>query len=283
MIKKTYCFLSLLPLLSVAQVGINTTTPQGILHIDGKKDTPAVSPAALQPDDFIVKADGKVGVGTISPEVNLDVTAKTPTGTSTTPDGLLIPKVSLTRLQQIDDNVNLKYGTLLYVNDATGVRDTTTSYVVFPGFYFWNNTYWAKVLTFDANHGVNADVNIYQGASASIAKTVKCGRFEFAVQSSATPYIYARLNFNPGGSVTINPALQNEDADAGYKYTSSAVTYTSTNYAQFQQFNNYQILDRNMITMYVTYPGDTNFYRVEAFRITEASGANTWTLVCSQF
>lgn len=58
-----------------AQLGIGNTSPQGTLHIDGRSNNPATgTPNATQAaDDFVVKSDGKVGVGTITPQANLDV------------------------------------------------------------------------------------------------------------------------------------------------------------------------------------------------------------------
>ncbi|RWU05647.1 hypothetical protein [Pedobacter chitinilyticus] len=55
------------------QTGIKTKKPKGPLHVDAKKNTPATgTPTAVEEeDDFIVDADGKVGVGTVSPSVKL--------------------------------------------------------------------------------------------------------------------------------------------------------------------------------------------------------------------
>lgn len=56
------------------QVGINTTNPQGIFHVDGAKDNnPAGAPTAQQQNnDFIVTPEGNVGVGTAAPVTRLD-------------------------------------------------------------------------------------------------------------------------------------------------------------------------------------------------------------------
>lgn len=59
--------LFLFPLIYSAQVGINTTNPNGIFHIDGTKDNSATSTATQELNDFVVKSDGKVGIGTANP------------------------------------------------------------------------------------------------------------------------------------------------------------------------------------------------------------------------
>ena len=61
--------------ISFAQVGINTVNPQGIFNVDGGKDNPAtgVPTAAQSLNDFVVKADGKIGIGTNSPGAKLEI------------------------------------------------------------------------------------------------------------------------------------------------------------------------------------------------------------------
>lgn len=57
------------------KVGVNNTNPQGVLHVDGKKDNPATgAPNTTQADnDVIVTQDGKIGAGTLTPGARLDV------------------------------------------------------------------------------------------------------------------------------------------------------------------------------------------------------------------
>jgi len=61
-----------------SQVGIGTTNPQAVLHVDGAKDNAATgAPTAVQEaNDFVVTASGNVGVGNASPQKSLDVDAK---------------------------------------------------------------------------------------------------------------------------------------------------------------------------------------------------------------
>lgn len=56
------------------KVGIDTANPLGTFHIDGSKNTPAVSPTDSQlSDDFIVTSTGAVGIGVLSPKTKVDL------------------------------------------------------------------------------------------------------------------------------------------------------------------------------------------------------------------
>ncbi|WP_294309442.1 hypothetical protein [Chryseobacterium sp. sg2396] len=64
-----------LPTIAFSQVGINTTNPLGILHIDGAKDNPASgSPTIIQQaNDIVTTAEGRLGLGTITPTTRLEL------------------------------------------------------------------------------------------------------------------------------------------------------------------------------------------------------------------
>lgn len=53
-----------------AQVGINTSNPQGVFHVDPQKNTNGSVNIA---DDVLVTSAGRVGLGNITPSVKLDV------------------------------------------------------------------------------------------------------------------------------------------------------------------------------------------------------------------
>ncbi len=67
--KKKIIRLSVLlsPLLMTAQVGVNTTDPKGTFHVDGNSDNGTTTNFMQQLNDFVVKKDGKVGIGTTNP------------------------------------------------------------------------------------------------------------------------------------------------------------------------------------------------------------------------
>ncbi|MBV8326630.1 hypothetical protein [Chryseobacterium sp.] len=63
-----------------AQVGIQTTNPQGVFNIDAAKDNPAtgVPSVAQQANDVAVTATGNMGIGTTAPTNKLHVNATDP-------------------------------------------------------------------------------------------------------------------------------------------------------------------------------------------------------------
>lgn len=56
-----------------SQIGINTETPSGIFHIDGKGNTQLLPTAIDFIDDVTITSDGDVGMGTLAPIAKLDI------------------------------------------------------------------------------------------------------------------------------------------------------------------------------------------------------------------
>ncbi|MGI9580862.1 hypothetical protein ACR1PO_06575 [Chryseobacterium sp. RRHN12] len=74
--KKIYVMiLGIFANLAAAQVGVNTPNPQGMFHLDGKKNNEASGPVnpANQADDVIMTADGRIGIGNNNPAASLDI------------------------------------------------------------------------------------------------------------------------------------------------------------------------------------------------------------------
>jgi len=55
-----------------AQVGINMTSPESILHVDGQKNTVPAVPASYY-DDMVITSSGNMGAGTKTPKSRLDL------------------------------------------------------------------------------------------------------------------------------------------------------------------------------------------------------------------
>ena len=59
---------------------------------------------------------GQVGINTTAPKSTLDIIAKTPTGSTTNADGVLIPRVDRQRALSM---ISVEPSTLIYVNDVS--------------------------------------------------------------------------------------------------------------------------------------------------------------------
>lgn len=115
-----------------AQVGINTTNPQGIFHVDGTKDNAptGIPTATQQANDFTITSSGSVGIGTTSPDASssLDINA--------TDKGVLVPRVNLT-----SSTMDLDGNTI----QPTGLFVFNTGTTLPVGFYFWSGSEWRIV------------------------------------------------------------------------------------------------------------------------------------------
>ena len=77
--KKSLFLMSLLASTALfAQVGINTTNPQNIFHVDGGKDNPTIgTPSQSQQANDVIKTnDGKIGLGMTMPKNLLNISKK---------------------------------------------------------------------------------------------------------------------------------------------------------------------------------------------------------------
>ncbi|KXH83488.1 autotransporter outer membrane beta-barrel domain-containing protein [Chryseobacterium kwangjuense] len=97
---------------------------------------------------------GQVGINNTAPQGTLDITAKNATGTGTTPEGLIIPRVDRQKAQSM---TGVQTSTLVYVNSvATGTQTGTAVNVDTVGYYYYNGTAWVKL-----NAGSGSSDNIY--------------------------------------------------------------------------------------------------------------------------
>ncbi len=88
---------------------------------------------------------GKVGINTTNPKASLDVNMATVNANTTTPEGILIPRVSRARLSAMGTGNAIETSTMVYVNDVSnGAATGTTVDVTAVGFYFYNGTKWVS-------------------------------------------------------------------------------------------------------------------------------------------
>src|SRR5690625_2705305 len=74
--KEIYSILILFLLSSVVvfgQTGVQTKQPQGVLHIDGKKDNASVPTQNQRKNDVVFTEDGYLGVGILNPDTRVDI------------------------------------------------------------------------------------------------------------------------------------------------------------------------------------------------------------------
>lgn len=119
-----------------SQVGINTTNPQGILHIDPRKNNPLTgAPSASQQiDDFVITSSGAIGIGKNVPDTSsvLDMSA-------IVNKGILIPTVTLTSNTDGVTVPSPNIGLLVY-NTGANVG------LSISGFFYWNGTEWRELM-----------------------------------------------------------------------------------------------------------------------------------------
>ncbi|MDR6458219.1 MULTISPECIES: hypothetical protein [Chryseobacterium] len=96
---------------------------------------------------------GQVGINTTAPKSTLDIIAKTPTGSTTNADGVLIPRVDRQRALSM---ISVEPSTLIYVNDvSTGSATGQASNIDAMGFYHFDGSTskWIKLNT-DTNTNI---------------------------------------------------------------------------------------------------------------------------------
>lgn len=92
---------------------------------------------------FSIALNAQVGIGTVTPGSTLDVTAKLPTGTDASVDGLLIPRVTRQRAQSMQ---TVPTSTLIYVNQVTSGTQTGTAINIDAVGYYYFDTVWMKLI-----------------------------------------------------------------------------------------------------------------------------------------
>lgn len=170
---------------------------------------------------------GQVGINNTAPAVILDITAKNTTGTSTTVDGLIVPRVDRQRAQSM---TSIPTFTIISVNSvATGTQTGTAINIDAVELYSYNGTVWEKIggATVPAVAITSAGFNgtytagIPMTASNTFTVTITNNSFSNATIAFSTSDLIlsgvtgltvasvapASSNLLPGGSVTVTYSL----------------------------------------------------------------------------
>jgi len=145
MMKKMFIpFVVVFSFSAFSQVGINTTNPQTILHVDGSKDNPTTGAPSItqQANDMVVTSAGRVGIGTTTPTAQLQTTGNMILGTAVLTNG------------------NTGYSTMVR-NNATGELRVASSSSG-NAFVFNNVVYQINNVSGDFINDFNTNVNSTQ-------------------------------------------------------------------------------------------------------------------------
>jgi hypothetical protein len=151
-------------------------------------------------------SNAQVGIGTTAPASTLDVTAVNPTGTSTSVDGILVPRVTRQRAQSM---TTIPISTMIYVNEVlTGTASGTTINVTAVGFYFFNGTVWERIGATGSSNDWTTTGNTV-GAAGRFIGTLDNFDVAFRRNSSAAGFIGANSTAFGAGTLAANSGINN--------------------------------------------------------------------------
>lgn len=212
-----------------SQVGVNTTNPQGVLHVDGKSSTATTNPTTGVPtalqgsDDFVVTHSGSVGIGTASPSssaiLELDVSQLT-TGNK---KGFLAPRVALMSYTDTTTIPSPASGLLVY-NLGT---DANFNYV---GYVFWNGSEWKTLAGTSLAPGTIGNItcnSVTLSPSSYITGTPYNGTLSIPY-TDGNGGIYSAQTIGPVNGLTATLSAGNFAVGSGTLYYSVTGTPTVT-------------------------------------------------------
>jgi hypothetical protein len=157
--------------IAYAQIGINTSNPQAIFHIDGAKDNPVTGnpSAAQQRNDFAFTNYGHVGIGTTNPSEKLDIVAGN------------------VRIRNINTKIGSSDTDRVVVADATGVLKTidTDPYSLFHARLSNNQNSPATIAsTLLFSTPISTSSNYSYNASTGVLTFNRAGNYLVTLQAS---------------------------------------------------------------------------------------------------
>lgn len=255
---KKLLFPLLIPYGILAQVGINTSNPQGSFHVDGSKDNPAtgIPTANQQLNDVIVTSEGRLGVGTIAPDSSSSIEV------NTTSRGFLPPRMSNTQR----DAIPLPATGLMIFSTTNNCLQTNIGTPASPN--------WGCVAVQGTLGAPVVQVNSYtpNTAAGSTASQICLGSICVRHNGTANEGSIL-LRSNTGASIANTSVAGFQIATSGVNQGDTEIINLTTSYTQFYrggasggEFINYQVCTGNgenyriFLTMVapVTNPGAGN-------------------------
>ncbi|SDQ47735.1 hypothetical protein SAMN05421664_1746 [Chryseobacterium soldanellicola] len=226
----------------------------------------------------------QIGVNNTTPGATLDVVAKTPAGTASTIDGLLVPRVDRQRAQNM---TGIATSTIIYINLINGTQTGNAVNVDAVGFYFYNGTAWVKIATgsilniYNSNGTLNSTRDVALGGNnlgftgagnVGIGTAAPTAKLEVASGTTGTSGLKF-TNINNTTATTPNAAALGVDA-SGNVVIQNVAPLTST----FKSFS----IDANSAanstvtigTLQFRYPTTTCTNSTTYVQIRSTSGAN---------
>lgn len=195
------------------------------------------------------KTQGGVGINTDKPHATLEVKTFDETGNSV--EGVLIPRVTAARAENMGTNV--AEGTLLYITDGTAGTNTT-SQVNRKGFYYFDTATnkWTKLggssNTINATNGLTlSSGNVKLGGTLTETTTINQNNKEITFTTGTTGKLNVNGNLYLQNRVYVKPNIDN-GAPNGLASTSTPGTnlrnYNGTGVPDYND-NDYMIVLTN--------------------------------------
>ncbi|MGE4514304.1 MAG: C-type lectin domain-containing protein [Chryseobacterium sp.] len=194
---------------------------------------------------FSMTVFAQVGINTKTPYATLDIKAKSP---GTNPEGLIIPKLSGTDIQNGPYGTN-QTGTLVYATAVPSAPNTVTAEITEPGFYYFNGTKWKKINS--------------SGRTISYTTIADPNILGYVPSTTATASVDAPATLTVGSTTA---TLRGTGTFGGHTYasysTSAAVTwYQAYNAAKnmggylavFTSDAEWQYVETNLLTAYTIF------------------------------